>query len=361
MSSTPTTFSTPGPSPEPLRVGLIGFGTAGRFFHAPLLATTPGLALTTIITSDPTRREQALAAYPGVQIVAKADDLWPQELDLVVVAAPNKSHVPLASEAIEAGAAVVVDKPLAITSKDTSALVELAQQRGRLLSVFQNRRWDGDFRTARQLIDEGRLGTVHRFESRFERWRPQLKGGWREQGGRGEGSGLLYDLGSHLIDQALTLFGPATSVYAEADVRRAGAQADDDTFIALTHATGTRSHLWASATAASLGPRFRVLGSQAAYVTYGLDGQEDELRAGRTPRDEAFGITPPTRYGKLGAEASFEPHPTLPGRYTDYYAAIEHALRGTGPVPVDPQDAVTALRIIEAARVSADEGRVVAL
>jgi scyllo-inositol 2-dehydrogenase (NADP+) len=348
-------------SPAPLRVGLIGFGTAGRFFHAPLLATTPGLALTTIATSDPTRRDQALATYPGVQIVAKAEDLWPQELDLVVVASPNKSHVPLASAAIEAGAAAVVDKPLAITSADGGALVELARQHGRLLSAFQNRRWDGDFRTAQQLIDEGRLGTVHRFESRFERWRPQLKGGWRELGGRGEGGGLLYDLGSHLIDQALTLFGPATSVYAEADIRRAGADADDDTFIALTHASGTRSHLWASATAADLGPRLRVLGSQAAYVTYGLDGQEDELRAGRTPQDDGFGITPPERYGRLGAEGSFEPYPTLPGRYTDYYAAIERALRGEGPVPVDPQDSVAALKVIEAARISADEGRVVAL
>ena len=348
-------------SPEPLRVGLIGFGTAGRFFHAPLLATTPGLALTTIVTSDPTRRDQAAATYPGVQIVAGAEELWSQELDLVVVASPNKTHVPLASAAIEAGAAVVVDKPLAITSQEGSALVELARQHGRLLSVFQNRRWDGDFRTVRQLIDDGSLGTVHRFESRFERWRPQLKGGWRESGGRDEGSGLLYDLGSHLIDQALTLFGPATSVYAEADIRRAGAQADDDTFIALTHATGTRSHLWASATAASLGPRFRVLGSQAAYVTYGLDGQEDELRADRTPKDDGFGVTAAAGYGKLGAEGSLETYPTLPGRYTDYYASIERALRGDGPAPIDPQDAVTALKVIEAARVSADEGRVVTL
>jgi predicted dehydrogenase len=348
-------------SPEPLRVGLIGFGPAGRFFHAPLLATTPGLALTTVVTSDPTRAEQAAATYPGVRIAAGAEELWSEDLDLVVVASPNKTHVPLATAAIEAGAAVVVDKPFAITSQDGAALVELARQHGRLLSVFQNRRWDGDFRTVQQLVEDGRLGAVHRFESRFERWRPQLKGGWRETGGREEGSGLLYDLGSHLIDQALTLFGPVTGVYAQADVRRPGAQADDDTFIALTHASGTRTHLWASATAAHLGPRLRVLGSRAAYVSHGLDGQEDELRAGRTPRDGGFGITPPERYGELGADGSFEAYPTLPGRYADYYAAVERALRGEGPVPVDPRDAVTALKVIEAARVSADEGRVVSL
>jgi predicted dehydrogenase len=348
-------------SPAARRVGLIGFGTAGRFFHAPLIATTPGLELAAIVTSDPARREDALAAYPGARIVATADELWPLGLDLVVVASPNKTHVPLALAALEAGAAVVVDKPMAVSSADGLALVEAARERGRLLSAFQNRRWDGDFRTVARLIEDGRLGTVQRFESRFERWRPTLKGGWRETGGRDEGSGLLYDLGSHLVDQALTLFGPVASVYAQADVRRAGAQADDDTFIALTHESGVRTHLWVSATAASLGPRFRVLGSQGAYVTYGLDGQEDELRAGRTPRDEGFGVTPPERYGTVGAEGAFETCPTLDGRYCDYYSAVERALRGEGPVPVDPSDAVAALRVIEAARVSADENRVVPL
>ena len=344
-----------------LRVGLIGYGTAGRYFHAPLLATTPGVELTAIVTADETREKEAAAAYPGARIVPAAEDLWPLDLDLVVVASPNKTHVPLAAAALISGCAVVVDKPLAVSAAQGRELVEQAAERGLLLSVFQNRRWDGDFRTVAALVHDGKLGRVNRFESRFERWRPQLKGGWRELGDRAEGSGLLYDLGSHLVDQALTLFGPATSVYAEADVRRAGAQADDDTFIALTHAGGTRSHLWASATAASLGPRFRVLGSEAAYVTYGLDNQEDQLRAGLTPRDAEFGITPPENYGQLGAEGGFEPHATLPGRYADYYAAIAAALRGEAPVPVEARDAVAALDVIEAARRSADEGRVIEL
>lgn len=346
---------------DDLRVGLIGYGAAGRFFHAPLLATTPGLTLSAIVTSDETRGADALAAYPRAQIVRSAEELWKLGLDLIVVASPNKTHVPLATAALEAGCAVVVDKPLTVTAEQGRGLIELARERGQLLSVFQNRRWDGDFRTAAEVIASGRLGRVHRFESRFERWRPQLKGGWRERADRAEGSGLLYDLGSHLVDQALTLFGPAAGVYAEADVRRLDAETDDDTFIALTHAEGTRSHLWVSATAPELGPRFRVLGSAAAYVSVGLDNQEDQLRAGMTPLDEGFGVLPPARHGRVGAEGAYETYPTLPGRYTDYYTAMAAALRGEGPVPVDPSDSVAALEVIEAARRSADTGQVVEL
>jgi scyllo-inositol 2-dehydrogenase (NADP+) len=348
-------------NPAAFRVALIGYDTAGQFFHGPLIATTPGLALIAVVTSDPERKSLAESTHPGVRVVARAEELWPLNLDLVVVASPNKTHVPLARAALDAGAGVVVDKPLSVTAAEGQQLIKAARQRGLVLSVFQNRRWDGDFRTVTELVRGGRLGRIARFESRFERWRPKTKGGWRELGDRSEGSGLLYDLGSHLVDQALTLFGPAVSVYAEADVRREGALADDDSFLALTHENGTRSHLWASATAANLGPRFRVLGSQAAYVTYGLDGQEAELRAGRTPLDAGFGITPPEHYGTVGAGDAFEPHPTLPGRYSDFYLAMVRALRGEEPVPVDPADAVAALKVIEAARRSADERRVVEL
>ncbi|MEV7214401.1 Gfo/Idh/MocA family oxidoreductase [Kitasatospora cineracea] len=350
---------------SPLNVGLVGYGLAGAVFHAPLISTTPGLRLAAVVTADPERRARAAAEHPGAALLPDADALWAAApglgLDLVVVASPNRTHVPLATRAVEAGLAVVVDKPLAATAAEGERLAALARERGVLLSVFQNRRWDGDFRTVRQLVDSGRLGRVSRFESRFERWRPELGGAWRELGDPAEAGGLLYDLGAHLVDQALLLFGPAERVYAELDARRTGAATDDDSFVALTHADGTRSHLWMSATAGDLGPRFRVLGSRGAYVTRGLDGQEDALRRGGTPADPGWGACAPERWGSFRAGDAVEPVATLPGRYQDYYAGLARALRGEGPVPVEVRDAVRALRVLEAAQRSSRTGTAVAL
>ncbi|GGV56180.1 oxidoreductase [Streptomyces griseoloalbus] len=348
----------------PLRVGLVGYGLAGSVFHAPLIAATEGLALDTVVTSNPERQRQARAEFPDVRLAATPDELFDRagELDLIVIASPNKTHVPLATAALEAGLPVVVDKPVAGTAAEARQLAALAEERGLLLSVFQNRRWDNDFLTLRGLMAEGGLGDVHRFESRFERWRPQLKGGWRESGDPAEIGGLLYDLGSHVVDQALVLFGPVTSVYAETDVRREGARADDDTFIALTHASGVRSHLYVSATTAQLGPRFRVLGSKAGYVKHGLDPQEAALRDGLRPgaTTAGWGTEPEELWGRVGAGESpvtggGSPVPTLPGDYPAYYAAVANALLAGGPNPVTALEAAAALDVLEAARRSADE------
>ncbi|NUR84138.1 MAG: oxidoreductase, partial [Nonomuraea sp.] len=207
----------------------------------------------------------------------------------------------------------------------------------------------------------GRLGDVLRFESRFERWRPVPKGGWRETGGEAEIGGLLYDLGSHLVDQALQLFGPAHEVYCESDVRREGVASDDDTFIALKHAGGVRSHLWASSMAAQLGPRFRVLGTKAAYVKYGMDVQEERLRAGLTPGSPGFGDDEESRWGVLGTDDVREPIGTEPGAYSHFYEAVERALREGAPPPVDPESAIDTLTTIEAAHLSATQGTTVHL
>ncbi|MFJ1736255.1 Gfo/Idh/MocA family oxidoreductase [Streptomyces sp. NPDC088254] len=351
----------------PLRVGLIGYGLAGSVFHAPLIAATEGLSLDTVVTSDPERQAQARAEFPDVRVTATPDALLARagELDLVVIASPNKTHVPLATAALEAGLPVVVDKPIAGTAAQARALAALAEERSLLLSVFQNRRWDGDFLTLRKLLDEGALGDVYRFESRFERWRPQPKGGWRESGDPAEIGGLLYDLGSHVVDQALALFGPVASVYAESDVRRPGAEADDDTFIALTHTGGVRSHLHVSATTAQLGPRLRVLGSSAGYVKYGLDPQEAALREGLRP-GAGWGEEPESLWGRIGAGESpltggGSPVPTLPGDYPAYYAKVARALIDGGPNPVTALEAAAALDVLEAARRSARDGVVVSL
>ncbi|MEV6205957.1 Gfo/Idh/MocA family oxidoreductase [Kitasatospora sp. NPDC051914] len=348
----------------PFRVGLIGYGLAGSAFHAPLIATTPGLQLAAVVTANPDRRDRLRLAHPGAQPLDTPADLFARadELDLVVIASPNRTHVPLGEAAVAAGLPVVIDKPMAGTAFEAARLCDAAERAGVLLSVFQNRRWDGDFLTARRLVDEGALGRVHRFESRFERFRPKPKPGWRELADPAEVGGTLYDLGSHLVDQALALFGPAETVYAEIDTRRDGAVVDDDAFLAITHASGVRSHLWTSALTALGGPRLRVLGDSAGYVKFGMDPQEDDLKAGRHPGDgRPWGADDPAAYGTLGQDGSADRIPTDPGDYPAFYAGIAASLADGTPPPVDPRDAVAALTVLEAARGSAATGSVVRL
>jgi scyllo-inositol 2-dehydrogenase (NADP+) len=336
---------------DSLRVALVGYGLAGATLHAPLIAAVEGFELATVVTSNPERREQALSEHPGVQVVESAEAALTPEHDLAVVATPNRSHVPLGLAALDAGLHAVIDKPLATSAADGRRLVEAAGRHGLVASVFQNRRFDGDFLTARRLIEAGELGGVTRFESRFERWRPEPKAGsWRERGEPQEGGGLLFDLGSHLIDQALVLFGPVSSVHAEIDRRREGVAADDDVFVALEHESGVRSHLWASAVAAQLGPRLRVLGSRAAYVKWGLDIQEDQLKEGMRPGDPGYGREPEERFGTLGSDDDSRRVETLPGAYQRYYEQLRDAIREGSAPPSPAEDGVAVLELIEAAR-----------
>jgi predicted dehydrogenase len=334
------------------KVALLGYGLAGSTFHAPFISTTPGLELAVAVTGDDERRRQALREHPGVTVVGTADEVWERaaELDLAVIATPNSSHVPLGLSALEAGLGVVVDKPLALNAAEGSRLVDAAAERGLMLTVFQNRRWDGDFLTLRRLLEAKELGRVHRFESRFERWRPQLGHGWRERIPAEEGGGLLLDLGSHLVDQAVQLFGPVRGLHAEVDARREGAVADDDVFLALEHESGIRSHLWASALAAEPGPRFRVLGDRAAFVKEGVDVQEEALRAGRSPNEPGFGDEPRERWGRLVTGEKSREVPTEPGSYGSFYAGVAASLRDGAPPPVDPRDAVAVLELLDEAR-----------
>ena len=333
----------------------------------------PGLSLASVVTSNDERAAQASSTYPHVQILPSADDLFAasEAHDLVVIAAPNREHVPLGLGAVEAGLHLVVDKPLAASVADAQRLADAVEARGVVASVFHNRRWDGDYLTLRRLLSERALGELVRFESRFERWRPEVEvNRWREHGGPEDAGGVLFDLGPHVIDQALELLGPAQSVYAEVRTLREGAEVDDDFFLALEHASGARSQLWATMLAAQPGPRFRALGTGAAYIKWGLDVQEEALRAGAHPNDPGFGVEPPEAWGLLGNEENAAPVETEPGRYVEFYEQMERAIRArqaaspeataaASPVPLAA--GIATLRVIEAARASAAERIVVPL
>ncbi len=345
------------------RVAIIGYGLAGRVFHAPLVAATPGLTVAAIVTSDPDRRARAAADHSGARIAHTAEELWAHadEIDCVVVATPNDSHAPLATVAVDHGLPVVVDKPLAPTAAEAQALVDRAAAAGVLLTVFQNRRWDSDQLLLARLIEDGSLGTVIRCESRFERWRPEPTGAWRETTEPELGGGQLLDLGSHLVDQALTRFGPAAEIYAEISGRR-GTSSDDDAFVAITHHGGVISHLHASALVAAPGPRLRVLGTEAALLVAQVDSQEDRLTAGERPDAVAdWGVEPEFARPRLVVGERSVPLTGPPGDWPRFYALLRDALTGDGPPPVDPHDSVAALRVLELARLSAAEHRVVAV
>jgi len=320
------------------------------------------LRLDAVVTRDAERRGRAAAAHPGVRLLDSVDELWTNgDIDLVVIAAPNRVHAEIAHDAIAHGVAVVVDKPLARSADEARAVVGAAAAADVMLTVFQNRRWDGEFLTAASLVASGDLGRVARFESRFERWRLEPGSGWRESSDPDEAGGVLFDLGSHLVDQALHLFGPVARVYAEVAIRRTGALVDDDAFVALTHASGVTSHLWMSAVAAEAGPRLRVLGDRGAYVKLSLDVQENALRGGQRPGGTGWGEEPKERWGLLGVDGAVRPVPTAPGAYQRFYEGVAVAVRTGAPPPVDPADAVAGLEVIEAARTSSRDGRVVTL
>lgn len=358
------------PVEKKLRVAIIGYGLAGAVFHAPLIAATPGMMVAAIVTNSPARQERARRDFPEASILPAAEDLWyePALYDLVVVAAPNRAHVPLGVAAMEAGLPVVIDKPMAASVADAEQLIATSARTGKLLSVFQNRRWDSDFLTIRQLLsaDLDLLGPITRFESRYERYRSAPRpNAWRELPAPEEAGGLLYDLGSHLIDQALQLFGQPTRVYAETEQRRPGAQVDDDTFVALQFASGVRAHLWMSAVTRIPGPRFRISGLRGTYEKWGMDPQEEALTSGMRPGSPAWGQEPRERWGRLSTEIGGlridSPIETVPGAYEQFYALLRDALLKGGPLPVDPADAVKTLKVIEAAQQSACNGTVVEL
>ena len=332
-----------------IRTAVIGFGTGGAVFHAPFLRADDEFRIDLVVTSDAGRAAAAARSCPGARVVPTADEVLAAaaDLDLVVITTPPGSHAGLAHRSLDAGLAVVVDKPLAVTAAEGKALVAHAEEAGRPLTVFQNRRWDGDFLTLRTLIGEGALGQVRRFQSRFEWWKPEETKVWKAVSTPAEGGGMLYDLGTHLLDQAIQLFGPVEDVYAELTRHRPDGGADDDAFVSLLHRGGTRSHLWMNGMAAQVGPRFSVLGSTGAFTKWGLDPQEPALKGGARPGDPGFGVDPEKSWGCLGVDGDLRRVPIVPGDYAGFYRALADALRRGGPLPVDPRDAIDVLALIE--------------
>lgn len=338
-----------GVTAAPIRTAVVGFGVSGRVFHAPLIAADPGYSLDAIVTSDPERAAEAARLYPGTRIVPTPEALFAlaADLDLVILGTPPLTHFDLAARAIAQGLHVVVDKPFVTTSGHGEELLARASDAGVQLTVFQNRRWDADFLTLQKLVREGALGEVRTFESRFEWWRPEGFGNWRDIADLTEGGGILHDLGAHLIDQAIQLFGPVAQSYGETANHGQPEGADTEAFASLLHESGVRSRLWMNGMAAQVGPRFHVLGSEAGYTKWGLDSQEPALAAGLTPSDPAYGLDAQDSWGVLGVEESTVPVPAEKGDYPRFYSELAASLRGDGPLPVHPSESLETLKIIE--------------
>jgi predicted dehydrogenase len=338
---------------EPVRIGLAGYGFGGRYFHAPLLASAAECHFMGVLTRSAERRAAVHGDLPGRATFDDLEQLASAGAEAVTISTPVDTHIPLVLEALALGLAVVCDKPFALNAASARRAVEQAAGRGIPLTVYQNRRWDSDFLTVADLVRQGALGRVLRFESAFERFDP-------EPGPPAAGGGTLLDFGSHLVDQALHLFGPVQTVYAELNVRSETAL-DDDMFIALTHRGGVRSHLRGSWAQGAPAPRFRVTGSSGTYFVEGVDAQEAQLLSGATPATlgTAWGLEPAERVSAVRRGSALRPIALHRGRWDSFYPAFAAAVRKQGPVPVDPRDAVLTAQVLDAARESARTGEAV--
>jgi len=334
-------------------VGLIGFGLAGRAFHAPVIRAVPGLRLAAILQRSGT---QAAEQYPDVRIVRSVDELLSVEsVRLVVIATPNDTHYPFARQCLAAGRDVVVDKPFTTTLAEAVSLVQFARQCGRLITVYQNRRYDGDFQAIRQIVAGGALGRVVRFETNYDRFRPQLRpGAWREKSG--PGTGILFDLGPHLIDHALVLFGLPEAITADVRMERDNAVTDDAFDILLHYPHSLRAVLRSTMLAASPRPRFVLHGTRGGFFKQSFDPQENNLRRGEIPKDAPWGAEPEKDWGVLtvydGENPTERQIPSGTGDYRDYYANVRDAMLGKATLHVAPQHALDVMRVLELARES---------
>jgi scyllo-inositol 2-dehydrogenase (NADP+) len=343
-------------------VGLIGFGLAGRAFHAQVIRAVPGLRLAAIVQRT---GNEAAEQYPDVRVVHTLEELLAiKEIRLVVITTPNDSHFPLAYQCLAAGRDVLVDKPFTTTLEEASSLVEFSKKQGRVLTVYQNRRYDGDFQAIVQLVTSGVLGRIVRFESNYDRFRPQLKpNAWRERSG--SGTGIFFDIAPHLIDHALLLFGMPEALTADIRIEREGAVADDAFDLAFHYSHGLRADLRSSILAAATRPRFILHGTQGAFVKQSFDPQENNLRHGHVPTGTSWGAEPEENWGlaTLSANGALTQRriPSAQCDYRDFYANLRDAILGKGPLAVTPEWAIDVMRLLELARQSSNERRTISV
>ena len=333
-------------------IGLVGFGFAGRIFHAPIISAVPGLRLRAILQRS---GDDAARLYPDARVVKSIDELLSIEsIRLVVIATPNASHFPLAKQCLLAGRDVLVDKPFTINYAEATELVELAKQHGRLLTVYQNRRCDGSFRTVRQLVDSGRFGRIALYEVHFDRYRLETRQeAWREKAQ--PGSGMFFDLGVHLIDEVMVLFGTPKAITADIRCERTGAVVDDAFDVTLHYPT-MRAVLRSSMIVIAPDLRYLIRGEQGAFVKYGIDPQEDALKRGEVPRDDSWGKEPQAKWGTFfisrNGTVSEEKIPTISGDYRLFYANVRDALLGKAPIDVTHEQMLNVMQAVELARES---------
>jgi predicted dehydrogenase len=341
---------------DPIGVAVVGYGLAGQTFHAPLIQATPGLSLTAVVSSRP---EAVHADLPGIEVLPDLDAALAREnIRLIVVATPDALHAEQSIAALKAGKSVVVDKPFAATLADAEAVAAVVAVSPGVFSVFQNRRWDADFLTLRRLIAKGELGDIAVFESHYDRFRPIVTDRWKDQ----RDGGVWADLGPHLIDQAVQLFGTPIVVYADLQPQRQGATAIDYAHVLLRY-DRLRVILNMSHLAAEFSLRYVVHGTEGSFVKHGLDAQEGQSKAGLRPGDADWGVDPSP--GVLTKQVGDETIRTTPtperGDYPAFYAAMRDAILGKGPPPVPADQALTVMRILDAGQRSATERREIAL
>lgn len=340
-----------------LKVGLIGYGYAARLFHAPFISTVPGMELAMVVERHSDRSK---LRYPGVRVVRDVQDLYAdRSIDLAVVTAPNAEHYRIARDTLLAGKHVVVEKPFTVTSAEADELIALAAKQGLTLSVYQNRRWDGDFLTAREIVRQDLLGRLTHATLSWDRYAPRCDDTWRNSGE--PGAGITYDLGVHLLDQALCLFGAPETITAHCSIQREGAAVDDCFEALLLYPGGFKANLRASMLTRQPTPRFALYGTEGSFVKFGDDPQERALQAGRTPDEEDWGMEPEASWGTLDTSLNglhFKGRiETIRGNYCGYYRNIAEHLGGRAELEVKPEEARIAIRLIELAMQSSREGR----